>query len=94
MPEGNQWTSKQPKTPKYSTGRDKNNHPKSNYSSRRKYLFHQSSNLYEFLTRAKSFENFNDDNRFNKYRKFDAGDSDEQKDDDKWNYLFPTEGMG
>jgi excisionase family DNA binding protein len=48
-------------------------------------------NLYEFLTRAKSFEYFNDDIIVlaDKYRKFDAGDSDEQKDDDKWNWSFP-----
>ena len=48
-------------------------------------------NLYEFLTRAKSFENFNDDITVlaAKYRKFDADDSDGQKDGDKWNWSFP-----
>jgi len=48
-------------------------------------------NLYEFLTRAKSFEYFNDDIIVlaEKYRKFDADDSDEQKNDDKWNWSFP-----
>jgi len=48
-------------------------------------------NLYEFLTRAKSFEYFNDDITVlsAKYRKFDADDSDGQKDGDKWNWSFP-----
>ena len=48
-------------------------------------------NLYEFLTRAKSFEYFNDDITVlsAKYRKFDADDHDESKDEDKWNWSFP-----
>jgi len=53
--------------------------------------FTYSWNLYEFLTRAKSFEYFNDDITVlsAKYRKFDADDSDGQKDGDKWNWSFP-----
>ena len=48
-------------------------------------------NLYEFLTRAKSFEYFNDDITVlsAKYRKFDADDNDESKEEDKWNWSFP-----
>ena len=53
--------------------------------------FTYSWNLYEFLTRAKSFEYFNDDITVlsAKYRKFDADDNDESKEEDKWNWSFP-----